>query len=219
MTPDARPVLYSFRRCPYAMRARMAIAASNTICEIREVSLKDKPEGMVTASPKATVPVLVMADDTVIDQSLEIMLWTLGQNDPHGWLTPETGDLDAMLALIDQTEDPFKIHLDRYKYSVRYEGADPAFHRTEAVKFLEALDSRLEDTIHLFGDRPALADYAIFPFIRQFANTDRDWFDALSLPALQAWLETHLASDLFKSIMAKRAFWHSGQVPELFPSA
>jgi len=219
MTPDARPILYSFRRCPYAMRARMAIAVSNTVCEIREVSLKDKPEGMVTASPKATVPVLVMADDKVIDQSLDIMLWTLGQNDPDGWLTPETGGLDAMLALIDQTEDPFKTHLDRYKYSVRYEGADPAYHRAEGVKFLEALDNRLEHTIHLFGDRPALADYAIFPFIRQFANTDRDWFDALSLPALQAWLTMHVTSDLFEAIMAKRAFWHSGKAPEWFPSA
>mgnify|MGYP001811706140 CR=1 FL=1 len=214
-----RPILYSFRRCPYAMRARMAIAASNMTCEIREVSLKNKPDHMVTASPKATVPVMVLPDGTVIDQSLDIMLWSLGQNDPLGWLAPAIGNLDAMLGLIGQTEDPFKTHLDRYKYSVRYEDADPAHHRAEAVKFLEALDNRLEDTIHLFGDRPALADYAIFPFIRQFANTDRDWFDALSLPALQAWLATHLASDLFESIMAKRDFWQPAHAPELFPAA
>ena len=219
MTASNRPVLYSFRRCPYAMRARMAIAASNMTCEIREVSLRDKPEGMVTASPKATVPVIVLPDGTVIDESLDIMLWSLRQNDPHNWLTPENGDLDAMLALIGQTEDPFKTHLDRYKYSVRYEGADPAHHRAEGVKFLEALDNRLEDTIHLFGDRPAMADHAIFPFIRQFANTDRDWFDTLSLPALQAWLNGHVTSDLFDAVMAKRAFWQCGQAPEWFPSA
>jgi glutathione S-transferase len=211
MTAATRPILYSFRRCPYAMRARMAIAASKMTCEIREVSLKDKPEGMTTASPKATVPVIVLPDGTVIDQSLDIMLWSLGQNDPHGWLAPGLGNLDAMLALIAQTEDPFKTHLDRYKYSVRYEGADPAYHRAEAVKFLEALDNRLEDTVHLFGDRPALADYAIFPFIRQFANTDRDWFDGLSLPALQAWLTDHTTS------MHKYPFWKAGDETIHYP--
>ena len=145
------------------------------------------------------------------------MLWTLNRNDPHSWLTPELGNLDDMLALIEQTEDPFKVHLDRYKYSIRYDDADPEHHRAEGVRFLEALDNRLEDTVHLFGGRPALADYAIFPFIRQFANTDRDWFDGLSLPALQAWLDIHLSSDLFSQIMTKRPFWQPDAAPVLFP--
>ena len=211
MKANALPILYSFRRCPYAMRARMALVASETICEIREISLKDKPEEMVTASSKATVPLFVLPDGKVIDESLDIMLWALNNNDPRDWLTPEKGSLPDMLDLIAQTEDPFKIHLDHYKYSVRYEGADPLYHRAEGSKFLSTLNSRLDTAPHLFGDRPALADYAIFPFIRQFANTDRTWFDALNLTALHAWLDQNLNADLFQTIMVKRPNWQEGQ--------
>ncbi len=213
MNAGALPVLYSFRRCPYAMLARLAIAVSGTVCEIREIYLRDKPNSMVTASPKATVPVLILTDGQVIDQSLDIMLWTLKCNDPPGWLAPETEDLDAMLALIAQTESPFKDHLDRYKYATRYGDSDPLHHRAEGVKFLQILNHRLAKARHLFGTRPALADYAIFPFVRQFATTDRGWFNSLDLPNLQTWLSHHLASDLFDAIMTKRPFWKAGDAP------
>jgi glutathione S-transferase len=209
MTPDALPVLYSFRRCPYAMRARMALIVSRTQCELREVSLKDKPVEMISASPKATVPVLVLPDGKVIDESLDIMLWALRGNDPQNWLKPPTGSLDEMLALIAATEDPFKTHLDRYKYAVRYDDTDPDFHRSEGLKFLNRLNTRLTEHRHLFGTTPALADYAIFPFVRQFANTDRPWFDAQPLPALQTWLAGYLESKLFAVAMVKRSIWKS----------
>ncbi len=212
MTNEPLPVLYSFRRCPYAMRARKALIASETPVELREVNLKDKPKDMVDASPKATVPVLVLPDGTVIEQSLDIMLWALDTDDPLDWLEPGR---NAMFALIAETEDPFKQHLDRYKYHTRYDNADPFHHRGEAVKFLEKLNGRLEATAHLFGARPSLADHAIFPFIRQFANTDRAWFDTLPLPDLQNWLEHHLVSPIFQNIMKKQPFWTKGDAVTL----
>ncbi len=219
MKADACPVLYSFRRCPYAMRTRMALLVNGTTCEIREVDLKDKPDGMLAASPKATVPVLVLTDGQVIDQSLDIMLWALERNDPQDWLSPETGTLAEMLTLIEATEHPFKTHLDRYKYATRYDDADPEFHRDEGLKFLGQFDERLRESSHLFGNHPALADFAIFPFIRQFANTDRNWFEEQDLPALQAWLDGHVASPLFETTMTKRPFWSTTDVPTYLAAA
>ena len=203
------PVLYSFRRCPYAMRARLAIVASGTACELREVKLSAKPPGLIAASPKATVPVLVLPDGVVIEESLAIMHFSLGRNDPHGWLSCDHGDLIAM------NDGPFKHDLDRYKYPHRHD-SDPAAHRDRGADFLRRLDQMLADGGQLCGREPGLADMAIMPFVRQFAATDAAWFAAQPLPRLQRWLEDHLASDLFASVMTRYAAWQAGDAPTVF---
>lgn len=200
---DRQAILYSFRRCPYAMRARMALHVSGMNLDHREILLKDKPAAMLEASPKGTVPVLVLPDGDVVDESLDVMLWALKQNDPEGWLE---GPL-SMKDLISENDGPFKHHLDRYKYSVRYEDADPEDHRAEGLKFLEKLNEHLTRSDQLFGDEIRLADIAIFPFVRQFANADRNWFDGLDLKPLQTWLDGHVNSDLFLAIMKKHELW------------
>ena len=211
------PVLYSFRRCPYAMRARLAMAASRLPCELREVVLRSKPAELLAASPKATVPVLVLTDGSVIEQSLEIMRWALVQNDPHDWMTPEPETLQAMLALIAVNDGVFKLHLDRYKYPNRYRhehaGSEPAFaqfHRAGAGNFLLSLESRLSGQPWLFGQKARLADMAILPFVRQFAHTDPAWFALQPWPHLQAWLVQWEASGLFAQVMEKYAPWQPG---------
>jgi len=204
------PVLYSFRRCPYAMRARMALWIAGVTVELREVKLSSKPPELVEASPKATVPVLVLPDGTVLDESIEIMRWALAQNDPESWLTGDDRDLLATI------EEPFKHHLDRYKYPTRYEDCDPDQHRAAGYEILRELDARLADQPQLCGDTRTFADIASFPFVRQFANHDREWFDAQPIPHLQEWLERHLASDLFASVMPKFAPWKAGDEESIF---
>lgn len=210
------PILYSFRRCPYAMRARMALWVAGIAVELREVKLADKPPELGEASPKATVPVLV-THDGVIDESLAIMRWALANSDSEGWLEGDD------IALIERNDGPFKHHLDRYKYPVRYpdendgdEAAFSLYHRAQGLAILRDLDTRLADRKQLCGERRQFADIALFPFIRQFANTDRAWFDALDLPNLQTWLERHLASDLFLGVMPKFAPWKAGDEAILF---
>lgn len=201
------PVLYSFRRCPYAMRARLALAVSGQACELREVVLRNKPQGLLQASPKGTVPVLVLPDGGVLEQSLDIMLWALGRHDPHGWLTPSQGGLAEMLALIAECDGPFKYALDRCKYPSRYPGADTGAERVKAMAWLSALDVRLSTPPHLFGRHATLADMAIAPFVRQFAGIDADWWTAQPWPRLQAWLATWQASSLLGSVMQKQPPW------------
>lgn len=203
----ASPILYTFRRCPYAMRARMALYQSGVECEHREVKLADKPASMLRASPKGTVPVLVLHNGEVIEESLDIMYWALERSDQEKWLRPQTGRSDAMAGLIADNDGSFKADLDRYKYPNRYEDVDPLQHRDRGLGFLVRLDSRIREAGHLFGDRTSLADIAIFPFVRQFAHTDIDWFNDLPLPALQTWLAQYLNSELFRAIMAKRPVW------------
>lgn len=218
MTAPGRPVLYSFRRCPYAMRARLALLASGIEVELREVLLRDKPAALREASAKATVPVLVLADATVIDESLEIMLWALGQHDPEGWLAPEAGSPAQMQALIGECDGDFKHHLDRYKYPQRYPGADALAHRLEASRFLLTLEGHLADSPCLFGRRPALADMAIAPFVRQFAATDADGFAAQPWPGVQAWLADFTGSARFARVMHKYPRWAPGAPPRRFPA-
>ena len=210
------PVLYSFRRCPYAIRARMALYISGQSCQLREVVLRNKPAEMIELSAKATVPVLQLETGDVLEESLDIMLWTLANNDPDGWLQPGFGTLDEMLALIEECDGPFKENLDRYKYAPRYACADPETHRTMAEEFLRVLEGRMENRQYLFGNSPALADYAIAPFIRQFANTDRAWFDATPYPQLQRWLDAFLNAALFKRVMTKYPAWQQGDPPTFF---
>lgn len=204
------PILYSFRRCPYAMRARMALWISGTVCELREVKLSNKPAELIEASEKATVPVLVLQDGTVIDESIEIMRWALGRNDPEGWLDGDDSNL------LETMDGPFKHHLDRYKYPTRYDDCDPEPHRQAGYEILSNLNERLSGSTNLHDDQRRLADIASFPFIRQFANHDRAWFDAQPIPHLQAWLKEHLASGLFAAIMQKYPVWQAGDKAVLF---
>lgn len=211
------PVLYSFRRCPYAMRARLAIAASAQICQLREVVLRNKPAAMLAASPKGTVPVLILPNGKVIEQSLDIMLWALRQNDPSGWLAPVGRSLADMLALVDSCEQVFKYHLDRYKYPQRYSLENGSAHREEAARWLVALELRLNDFPYLSGKHSALADMAILPFVRQYAHTDYGWFQQQAWPRVTQWLENWKCSALFDQVMQKHLPWEQGQSPVLFP--
>lgn len=198
------PVLYSFRRCPYAMRARMALYSSGIRCELREVVLKDKPSSMLEISPKGTVPVLLTPDNTAIDESLDIMVWALVQNDPESWLE---ADKNLVQGLIEHNDDIFKKNLDRYKYPNRYPDEDCMDSKEHGVKTLHSLEKRLTQNTYLLGNKPCLADIAIFPFIRQFAHVDKDWFYNQSLPKLQNWLINFLESPLFLSAMKKHIKW------------
>lgn len=199
------------------MRARLAIASAGFKVELREILLRDKAPEFTTASPKATVPVLVLPDGRIIEESLDVMLHVLGQSDPECLLAPTTGTSAQMLALIADNDGPFKSALDRYKYANRYEGADPIAERNKAALFLQQLDDRL--TSHdgfLFGTRCSLADLAILPFVRQFANVDRAWFDTQDWPALIQALNGFTNSARFTAIMTKYARWHAGDVPVIF---
>jgi glutathione S-transferase len=217
MSATDLPILYSFRRCPYAMRARLALAASGRHCELREVALRAKPAELLQASPKGTVPVLVLPDGTVIDQSLDIMRWALAQHDPEQWLTPEHGTAAAMEALIAQCDGAFKADLDRYKYPNRYPDTDALAHRAAGAAYLTTLDTRLQASPYLFGARACLADMAIAPFVRQFASTDAAWFAAQPWPALAGWLNAFVASARFELVMEKAVPWVSGTPGVRFP--
>lgn len=217
---DLKPVLYSFRRCPYAMRARMAIAVSGQPVALREVVLRDKPAELLAASPKGTVPVLVDVDGRVIDQSLDIMLWALARNDPAGWLRPDGGATrEDMLSLIAECDGDFKRHLDGYKYPERRPATDGTAHRLQGGVFLSKLEQRLEATRCLHGSRVALSDIAIAPFVRQFAQVDAAWFDGQPWPCLRAWLAERLEATVFTSVMAKYPAWRTGQRGVDFPAA
>ncbi|WP_025859505.1 glutathione S-transferase [Pseudomonas sp. CHM02] len=192
-------LLYSFRRCPYAMRARLALRYSGIPVRIIEVSLKAKPAEMLALSPKGTVPVL-SADGRVIDESLAIMQWALAQHDPDDWLLQ--GD-PAVLALIAENDQGFKYHLNRYKYAERYPEQPMEHYRAEGEVFLQTLEGLLSGRGYLLADHPSLADMALAPFVRQFAHVDRDWFASAPYPGLQRWLEAFLQSPLFIGVMAK----------------
>jgi glutathione S-transferase len=200
------PVLYSFRRCPYAMRARLALTVAGIRCELREIQLRAKPPSMLVASPKGTVPVLVLPDGTVLDESLDIMRWALRQRDPEGWLR---NDDAALIAMNDGT---FKQDLDRYKYPQRYD-SDPIAHRDRALAFLYTIDARLAGRGQLCGPTRGFADAAIMPFVRQFAAVDCAWFEGQPVPALRSWLNAHLDSDLFHAVMVPVAPWTEGERP------
>lgn len=188
------------------MRARMALLASGTTCYIREVKLSHKPEELIAASPKATVPVIVRPDGGVIAESIDIMRWALERNDPEGWLEREDR------ALIDANDGPFKHHLDRYKYPDRH-ASDRVAHRAAGLTLLKVLEARLGARENLCGNRRGMTDAAIFPFVRQFAETDRAWFDLQPLPAVQAWLRRHISSPLFDAIMVRLEPWRPADDP------
>ncbi|EJM21574.1 glutathione S-transferase [Pseudomonas sp. GM21] len=195
--------LYSFRRCPYAMRARMALRYSGVPVNIVEVSLKAKPAEMLALSSKGTVPVL-SADGRVIDESLAIMQWALAQNDPQDWLLKDDPAGQAHIAdLIESNDQTFKVHLNRYKYAERYPEQPMEFYRAEGEVFLRQLEELLEGRDYLLAAHPSLADIALMPFVRQFAHVDREWFAQTPYVRLQDWLQRFLESDLFTGVMQK----------------
>lgn len=205
----SKPILYSFRRCPYAMRARLAVSASGIPVALREVVLRDKPAAFLAASASGTVPCLV-AEDEVLEESLDIMLWVLRQRDPEGWLNMPSEGFDW----IARCDGSFKSALDRTKYPPRYPDADPERSRAEAHAFLADLDAAMGEWIF---DRPSVADYSILPFVRQFAFVDKPRFDAQPWPRVQAWLERFLASERFESTMKKYPQWQEGDPEVAFP--
>jgi len=208
------PILYSFRRCPYAMRARMALVIAGRSVELREVELKEKPAEMLAASTKGTVPVLVLPKGRIIDESIDVMHWALVQSDPEGWRVPNTREMDT---LINDNDGPFKHHLDRYKYTTRYEGVDPDVERAAAEEYLAVLNARLLASKHLMGEKRSLADVAIFPFVRQFMNAAKDDPNAASFPGVDRWLKDHVASPLFAAVMGKYPQWQPGEPGINFP--
>jgi len=204
--PETLPVLYSFRRCPYAMRARLALHTSAVALEHREIELKNKPAAMLAASPKGTVPVLVLPNGRVIDESLDIMRWALGNRDPQRWW-PAADQEPAAFALIAQNDGPFKQALDRYKYPHRFGLDENTAPRAAGAGFLHTLEARLQGQAFLSGPAWGLVDAALAPFVRQFAHTDKVWFGAQAWPRLAQWLAAFEASELFTSIMHKHPVW------------
>lgn len=201
--PMPEATLYSFRRCPYAMRARLALRYAQVPVQIVEVSLKAKPAEMLALSPKGTVPVLAV-DGRVIDESLEIMHWALEQHDPDNWRLIGAPEAQTrMAALIAENDQVFKVHLNRYKYAERYPEAPMEHYRGQGEVFLAQLERLLQERRYLLAAHPSLADMALLPFVRQFAHVDREWFAQTPYPALQEWLQVFLESKLFVGVMAK----------------
>ena len=205
------PILYSFRRCPYAIRARWALLSSNIYVELREVVLKDKPNEFLKVSNSGTVPCLQLKDK-IIDESIDIMIWALRKNDPEGWLDmPAEGH-----RLIDEVEKKFKPNLDKTKYATRYPQDDSKVSKNLAIEYLINLDKKIKGEF-LFGEQPKLADIAIFPFIRQFANIDINWFNEFGWEKLQNWLKAFVGSNMFDKSQRKFVQWRPAADPVFFP--
>ena len=210
------PILYSFIRCPYAMRARMILKLADIKCELREVRLKNKPEHMLEASPKGTVPVLIL-EDKIIDESIDIVNWALNiTNVFEGNIKQDQINLTE--ELIDLFDDKFKYHLDRYKYSNRYEDVDVEHHQNECLNILKKLETIIDGTNWIFGDSISKLDILILPFIRQFRIADQEWFDSQqNIPGIQRVLMNFLDSNIFKSVMNKYQEWCEGSDKIYFP--
>lgn len=216
MTAYSLSCLYSFRRCPYAMRARLGLLFAELPVELREITLKNKPAKMLAISPKGTVPVLQLADGVVIEESREIMEWALEQQDPQELMNPKT--LHQGNTLIEQNDQEFKHWLDRYKYADRHIEMTQTEYRQKGEAFLQILEALLTKNTYLLGDSVTIADIGIMPFVRQFAHVDRDVFYSLPYPKLQIWLKNWLAHPLFIQAMTKFQPWQDGDEPVIFPS-
>jgi len=201
------PVLYSFRRCPYAMRARLAIDSAQVLVETREILLRDKPQEMLEASEKGTVPVLVLPSGEVIDESLDIMFWALSKNDPNNLLDERYLEIGKIL--IQKNDLSFKANLDKYKYWVRFPEKSEQEYRQNCEIFLVELERHLSQNKFLLSKKQTIADVAIFPFIRQFAFVNKAWFDASPYKSLKIWLGSNLDSEEFHRIMVKQKVWES----------
>lgn len=219
MTKEKKlPILYSFRRCPYAIRTRMALFYCRVNVELREVVLKSKPESMLLYSPKGTVPVLVLEDGQVIDESVDIVNWALSIRDPMKLKSDlSIAELDELTILQEANDFVFKPHLDRYKYADRHPEGSVKEYRNSCQFFIESLESRLERTSFLMGEYKTVADILLLPFVRQFAHVDRKWFDSARYFHVRRWLNDEVESSVFLEIMKKYPAWHPEQYPTTFP--
>lgn len=213
----AMPCLYSFRRCPYAMRARLGLLFAELQVELREITLKHKPAQMLAISPKGTVPVLQLSDDVVIEESREIMVWALEQKDPQQLLNANI--LHEANILIDKNDNEFKYWLDRYKYADRHLDMTQTEYRQRGEGFLQVLEELLTKNAYLLGNHVTIADIAIMPFVRQFAHVDRDVFYTLPYPNLQRWLTYWLEHPFFIEVMTKFEPWQEGDEVVVFPAS
>ena len=212
------PVLWSFRRCPYAIRARLAINASQCQVHLREIRLRDKPTEFIFASPKSTVPVLVLPHGHVIDESRDIMIWALQQSDPRGWLRPWQADREFCDTFLDRLDGPFKQQLDRYKYASRFEPSIGQQSRHDACVFLAEINQFLESRAgYLSGADFGVLDAATLPFVRQFRGVDEIWFDLQPWPNLHRWLGMFFNSADFGAVMQKHQPWQPADKAILFP--
>jgi len=206
-TSDA-PILYSLQNCPYAMRARLALLLSEQAIIIRAISLKDKPQVMLNASPKGTVPVLILPDGKVIDESIDIMLWALEQHDPKNLLQRDKPEIEKkILALIAQGDAQFKHPLEQYRAAKRYHRDSEVHWREQCERFIQTLEKGLSETGYFIGSEPSLADYSFIPFMRQFGRVDKKWFAIAPYPKLKTWLSRQLQSQLYAKMMVKHEFW------------
>lgn len=202
-----RPILYSYRRCPYAMRARMALSYAGIQVEIREIALREKPAHMLAVSPKGTVPVLVLASNEVLEQSLDIMDWALQQSDVDEWIIQDQAGQKLTADLITTNDGAFKQSLDKYKYAIRFPENPPEIYRAQGEEFLQRLEILLQQNTYLCRNTISKADVAIFPFVRQFSMVDEKWFESADYPSLKAWLNSLLNSQLFLGVMQKHPTW------------
>lgn len=208
----SEPILYSLQNCPYAMRARLGLLLANQPVRLRAIVMKNKPEAMLLASPKATVPVLVLPDTSggqqVVDESLDIMLWALTQSDPHNLLLSDNTDVaNEMHSLIKEADEVFRPSLSKYKHAKRYHDPSLSEHRNQCAYFVAKLEARLSQHACFMGEQESLADYAILPFIRQFSRVERQWFLQAPYPHLRQWLNQHLQSQLYAKAMTKYSIW------------
>ena len=203
-------VLYSFRRCPYCMRAHMALKNSALKIELREVVLKEMPDELLKVSTKATVPVLVMPDKNSIDESWDILKWSLEQNDPDNWSGDDGQFLQDAEMLVETNDFSFKNDLDHYKYADRFPEHSAEYYRDACVEFIEELEEMLGQKSYLLSEQVSVADIAIFPFIRQFSLVDKNWFDHSDFKNVQAWLESLISTELFQDIFQKHDPWKKG---------
>ena len=202
------PILYSLQNCPYAMRARLALLLSEQTIIIRAITLKNKPLAMLEASPKGTVPVLILADGTVLEESIDIMHWALKQNDPNNLLAQAQPDThQAIIALIQRGDDQFKHPLEQYRAAKRYHRDTELKWRQQCEVFIQELEQRLTDNGFFIGNSISLADYTFIPFLRQFGRVDRKWFATAPYPKVKSWLSTQLQSQLYARMMKKHELW------------
>ena len=218
MTND---ILYSFRRCPYAIRARWALLICEIKVEIREIDLKNKPLDFLNKSKTKTVPILIKKDSEVIEESLEIILWALSESkrgDIKLIYLPDNKKKD-IFEIINENDNEFKYHLDRFKYSTRYNDINEEFHFTNAIKFIKRCNELLTENKYFFGDSPTIADWSIWPFIRQFriaceSQKRTDYFE----PSIKTWLDSFENNGKFKSLMYKYELWEPNSIKNYFPS-
>jgi len=204
------PILFSFRRCPYAMRARIAIKLCNLECEIREINLKLKNKEFLELSPKGTVPVLVLPDDKIIEESMDIIHWAISNNDPYNLKLKNLEIYNKDMDLISIFDNEFKYHLDRYKYNSRYKGINKEEHKYKARDLLVNLNNSLKEKQWLNGENISISDISILPFVRQYRIADIKWFDEkLELPNINRWLDKFLNSKIFNNVMKKYKIWET----------